>query len=585
MTDSSSTRIQHRLLEFSWLWAGLGLFLLSWADLFPGVMLAGRFADASGLSAPYVHLLQTSQWSLALALITGGIGAALITMLIRRGFLQLNPAHVLFPLSIAVAGFALAAGIQWGLFGQIPHITDATSHWFQSQIFASCHLTAPEPPCLEAFFQHNVIINAKGLWYSKYFPGHALWLIWPLRLWMMPLSFALFLSAAYRVIAHYFDRTTAGVSSGLLAVSPLMLLLSASFMSHITLLMWMTGSWAFLTIALNSPRPRRKLPAAIAAGFCSGMGVLTRPQDAVLFGIWMLCITAPALWRQKKRLLPILSGIMLGGLPPLLFLLLWNHELYGHIFASGYHFAGDTPVSKTPIIRDTIGFSSQFTAAKAIKQSFWVSLRLNQALLGWPVVLPLLIPALCIPSIRQRNGLLLIGAAWLYLPYFFFHYYGFELEARYCATSAPLLILILTRLLVVSFRATQKDCRLRHALTAWVTAGFLYAAFYYWPVYLWPRYANGYEEGSSQIHQTAQAAGLNQPALILMPNEGFLYSSGFIYTDPALQNSILYARDVLNIRTCLQDAFPNRHLYRYIPASNTLFHGTFLPLTSDQQDP
>ena len=577
----TENRISRLLLRFSWLWCGVGLLWLSQAGIFPWVWLAARFADSDGLSTAYAGLIRTSQWSLALALLAGGAWTELWPVA-TRSLRRPGAGTPSVPLSriIALAGFTGAALVQWLFFDNIPHITDATSHWFQSRIFATGHLSAAIPPCPNAFFQHNVIMGSGGQWHTKYFPGQALWLFWPLRTLAMPLAFALFLAGAQRVASRFFDPAVAHATAGLLALSPLMLLLSASFMSHTTLLMWMTLGWASLLAALDSPRTSTRAGAAAAAGFCGGMGVLTRPQDALLFGLFALGVTLPRLRQQMSRLAVIAPGLLFGAAFPLLFLLCWNWNLYGHLLASGYNFSGAEPVSKTPIIRDTLGFSGDFTGARALLQTFWVGLRLNQALLGWPAALPLLLPALALPSVRRKNWLLLLGAVWLYLPYFFFHYYGFELESRYCASLAPLLALMIARTLVAGFRSLSPAGAARRALAAWITAFVFYAGAYYWPVYLFPRYAANYEETTAGIHRAALAAGLKTPALVLLPDDGFGYSSGFIHNDPELRAPILYARDLPGERTCLREAFPDRRLYRFIPDPVDRFRGSLLPIGS-----
>ncbi len=464
-----------------------------------------------------------------------------------------------------MAGFAGAWAVQSGLFGNVPHITDATSHWFQARIFATGRLAAPAPPCPAAFFQHNVVVGLQGLWHTKYFPGQALWLVWPLRLVMMPLAFALFLAAAHRIAARHLDRPTAHAAAALLAASPLLLLLAGSFMSHLTLLTWMAGCWAFGLRAVDAERPGTAFGFAAAAGFCGGMGVLTRAHDAALAGL----VVAGFIWLSRPnrpfRFGPILAGLMAGATLPLGFLLFWNHRLYGSFWASGYNWAGAAPQSQTPIIRDTVGFSDGFSAARALKQSFWTALRLNQALLGWPAALPLLVPALVWRPVRRGNWICLAAAALLYLPYFFFHYYGFELEARYAAASAPFLVVLLARTLVAGCRQPAA----RRPLLAWTAAFFLYAGFFYWPKHVLPRYGGAYEEATPAIHRAALAADLELPALVLLPDAGFGYSSGFPHNDPLLQAPILYARDIPAELTCLTQAFPQRRFYIWHPASGT----------------
>ncbi len=570
---------QGSIARHSWLWAGLALLAFSAAGVFPDIWLASLASADHALDDAYVRLLEASQWTLAFALLAGGAGA---TIGVRIS--QAWPGHkakralALLPLAIPLCGFLGAGLVQWGLFGGIPHITDATSHWFQSRIFSAGHLSAPVPPCLPAFFQHNVIIGSSGQWHTKYLPGQALWLIWPLRHLMMPLGFALFLIGARRIVAHYFDRSTALVATGLLSLSPLMLLLAGSFMSHTTVLMWLCGSWAFLLKAAAPAKPSRTVGWAVASGFCGGMGLLTRPQDALLFGLFMLGVVLPRWWRNPPVRLWIVAGELAGLAPPLGALLFWNQSLYGDILASGYNFSAASAFSQTPIIHDALGFSAAFTWTRALAQSAWVGLRLNQALLGWPAALLLPLPALALPSVRRKNWICLFGAGWLYLPYFFFHYYGFELEARYAAMAAPLLVVMIASLLVAAFRAATRIPGGRRALAAWLAAFFLYAALYYWPVYLLPRYAHGYEEASPDIHRAALAAGLETPALVLLSNEGFGYSSGFIHNDPLLKSPILYARDLPEELPCLRAAFPGRQIYRYQSNVDNRPRGRFLPL-------
>ena len=455
------------------------------------------------------------------------------------------------------------------MFDHLPHVTDATSHWFQARVFAQGRLAAAAPPCPQAFFQHNVVVGLQNLWHTKYYPGQALWLVWPLRLIAMPLAFALFLLASHRIARHYVGPAVAILFQILLATSPLLLLLAASFMSHLTVLMWMALAWAFFLRAVSSGH--RGSAFALAAGFCGGMAVLVRPQDAALLALIAFAALLPRL-AQRKMLAP---WAILGALPPLLFLFFWNFCLYGNWLGSGYLFSAAAPVSQTPIIRDTLGFTADFTPARALRQFAWTALKLNQVLLGWPAAWPWLLAGLALPGVRRGNALLLLCAAMAYAPYYFFHYYGFELEARYAATAAPFLVLAVARTLVGLWSFRPGFHLLRTAAGAAVLASVLYSGAHYWPRYLWPRYSNHYEETSSAIHRMALAAQLEEPALVLLPNDGFIYSSGFVHNDPFLRSPIVYARDVPAQTACLARAFPHRQTYRYVPSEANRFEGRF----------
>lgn len=566
-------------LRFSWLWMGLGCGAAALCGWYPGILLARLFSPQ--LSAAYVRLLQWSQWSFGGALLAGGFAVHMLWPWCQRLPRPKRPI-ALNPLALVIlAGICGAGLVQWLLFGNIPHITDASSYWFQSRVFASGHLQAVAPPCPLAFFQHNVIISPDGAWHTKYFPGHALWLVWPLRGIAMPVAFGLFLLGSHRVMRRYFGSATALAATLLLAFSPLMWLLTASFMSHMTLMMWLAVAWALWLSALAGPADARRLWKSAGAGFSAGMAFLTRPQDAALGAVLMVAATWPAFWQNRGTRAWLGAALLAGALPTLGFLLFWNHGLYGHWLASGYHLESTRSLSQTLIIHDRIGLSNGFTIRRAIQQCIWPLLHLNQALLGWPAAFLLLIPGVLMPAVRRGNLVLLAGAAWLYLPYFFFHYYGLELEARYMSTAAPLLVLVIARTLVAGHRQAV-SAGWRHCFWAWLLAFAIYAAAYYWPRYIWPRYSGAYEETTPAIHRAALQAPLEKPALVLLPDFGYGYTSGFIFNDPQLRAPILYARDLEKSLACLRAAFPERHLYRYVPPTDKPGPGRFLPVPPDE---
>ena len=144
---------------------GLGLLALSWLGIFPGVSLAACLADTDGLSAAYVAQLVRSQWAVAWALLVAGLVAGIGRIWTVR--LPAQWERWILP-SICLAGFAGAWTVQCGLFGNIPHITDATSHWFQARIFAAGRLAVPTPPCTAAFFSITSL-SAFTVWAHQVF--------------------------------------------------------------------------------------------------------------------------------------------------------------------------------------------------------------------------------------------------------------------------------------------------------------------------------------------------------------------------------------------------------------------------------
>jgi hypothetical protein len=231
----------------------------------------------------------------------------------------------------------------------------------------------------------------------------------------------------------------------------------------------------------------------------------------------------------------------------------------------GYHF-GQNP-SLTPIIRDSIGFTSDFTWHHAVNNALWTLLGFNKVLFGWPSSLAL-IPFAFLGLKRDLRPLAWLGAAgWLILPYFFFSYYGFEYEARYYAPALPFFAILTTcgvQKLYHWLRSLSNAMFAQVVLFSLLVLFGLHSLCYYWPSYLWPRYRDAYEQASPALHDQAQKQKIN-PALILIEGASptdFNYSSGFIYNDPFLRSPIIYARYLPSLTPCLKSAFPSRNLYR-----------------------
>ena len=250
-----------------------------------------------------------------------------------------------FLLLCGVTAGIISLGLQTWLFSGIPHVTDATCHWFQARILASGSLFATAPECHEHFYQHNMIMTSDGKWFARYPPGTAAMLclgIWLGIPWLiMPALFAFSAVACYFLMKAFLPESAARGATLLYVGSPLALLLSASYMSHLPFMAFcMGGLAAFIHAtkrAYRTGKPDRRLAAA--AGLMLGMAGLTRPQDLVLVGcvgaLCSLCCprsTWPALLRTAVRVVPWLvpAAAITAGL---------NHVYYGNPLALGYGFS------------------------------------------------------------------------------------------------------------------------------------------------------------------------------------------------------------------------------------------------------
>lgn len=552
---------------------GLALAVAAGLGCYPAAVV-GTAVSPDGVLEPATSALMRASQHLMAALLL--LAAALPGSLARRLCRAADAMERVrsgWPFGVLAAVAALA--VQQLVFSGMPHITDATSHWFQARILAAGHLAAPLPACHEFFAQHNVIMSPSGLWHTKYFPGQALFLALGFLLhlpWLvMPAGWGWTVMATCAVTERVFDRATARWSGLLLALSPMGALLAGSFMSHSTFLMFSASALYAAMCAVDRMRGDRDSAGLwFSAGLLAGMAALTRPQDMVTPALLVLgCLaTMRGAWGLAARALPAAA---LGALIPLAFLMAWNVALYGAPLASGYHFGSSG--SLTPVIHDAFGLTPTHTVGRAVAQAGWSLFRLNQALFGWPV--GLLIAALAFSrSWDRRDAIVLAAAASPVALYFFFPYCSSELEARYYAPAVPLLAVLAARGLLRFERPGG---------TRWAVAAALvfmaHAALHYWPAYLVPRYAHDYEEAGPGLRRAAREARL-QGAIVLVPDAGydrFRYSAGFVWTDPWLRGDVIYARDLGRDYDCLRRAHPALRLYRFVPDARWQ-NGTFLPV-------
>jgi hypothetical protein len=475
-------------------------------------------------------------------------------------------------LGYALVVFGVTAWLQTALFESIPHVTDETSHWFQAKLFAEGQLYAPTPPCPEAFAQHNVVMTTDGRWFSKYPPGQALWLALGKRLgaveWMMPVAAAMGLLGFLSLLLYFYPAHVVRWCALAWIVSPQILLLGASYMSHSLCLaaslwgaVWLWRSWTAACAGCG-------IVWAVASGLAWSAAFITRPQDAALAGVVILVIS----WRRWlmaitwQRQVP---ALLIGALPLLAFFLYRNQVLYGDALLIGYYLPDHLLVY--PLISDTFGFNADHTPARAVQYLIWSLYRLNFSLLGWPLSFLLIPFAVLHPRFRAGVPALLLAAVIPILFYLLHSYYGLEYEARYYLFSVPpLLILTVLGGMVLwtdDHRWPTWHRVGRGLLAVWLIVASIYAATVYWPGRVWPEYGRGYEQTSMALADAVVEAGLEQ-AVVLVPSgnwhRDYRYSAGFIHNDPHLQGDVLYARDRPANRTCLAEAFPDRAYYRAI---------------------
>lgn len=227
---------------------------------------------------------------------------------------------------IALAFFAFAASVIFSrtVFDRLPHLEDELAYVFQAEIFARGDVAAPAPTPITPFWQPFVIDYPNGTRFSKYPPGWSAMLAfgtangagWLINALLSALNVAL----VYRLAQEIFGREAGIFAAGLLAFSPMALLLNATLMNHTAaltftlLFMWAGGR-------MMRARGRDALWWGAAAGIGLGAAVTMRPLSAAgiaaPFILWhglrvlrALFTRWPTFWPTLKPLLALSAATL-----------------------------------------------------------------------------------------------------------------------------------------------------------------------------------------------------------------------------------------------------------------------------------
>jgi 4-amino-4-deoxy-L-arabinose transferase-like glycosyltransferase len=207
---------------------------------------------------------------------------------------------------------------------------DEPVYLWQMETLRSGHFTTPDLGHPE-FFHPWLSAARDGELFSHFTLG------WPLALLAADVLFgtpdaALALGALLMVLGTYAlareltrDHGLSLVAAAVMTASPVLLVQGGVYLSYL----FTAGLGLVSAAALLSGVRRGRSLRVVGAGLCLGWIFLTRPFDAVL---WGLGATAYLLWRRRRRwrtLLPVAGWLALGAAPFLLASFAYNAAVVG----------------------------------------------------------------------------------------------------------------------------------------------------------------------------------------------------------------------------------------------------------------
>lgn len=195
------------------------------------------------------------------------------------------------------------------VYQRIPHVPDEIVYTLQARYFAAGELALPPPP-VPAAFDIDLMYLDDVRWFSPLPPG------WPALLavgaaaripWIVdPLLAALAVLLAHAVLREIYPPRVARGATVLLAVSPWLLFLGMSFMTHVATLVFALAAALGVAHARRSGSWVPALLGGLAVGVVSLIRPLEGPAVALMLGLWSLGVRG-----RRFRLAP--SGALVVG--------------------------------------------------------------------------------------------------------------------------------------------------------------------------------------------------------------------------------------------------------------------------------
>jgi len=417
------------LIPFGVWWAAtdIGYFRTAWEAWLWGTLIAAGVA-------------------LAILVLTHGRAAVALVAAWRRCVAAAPAAR--FVGGVATALAILTVLMCLVVFAGNPRNVDGFAQLFQARIFLAGRLWAIPPPEIANFATLQVVFSPR--WFSQYPPGQSLVLAAGLALgawWLLnPLFAASLVAAAWRVARWCADEATARVAVLLLCISPFIVAVSGSEMSHLP-----AAALGMLAAAAATTVGGEKWRAAALAGVLLAAMAAFRPLDAVAAAVpvaLILLLAAPS-----GRRVAVLATTVVAGAVCTIPTLWYNRETTGHWLEFGYVYLWGPGHS---LGFHAVPFGVPLTPLRSVALTGLDLHQLNRYLFDAPFPILALVALGLVAGRRQLGPRDVIPAAGLValigLLFFYWHrdwFYG----PRLLFTAVPWVVILVARSLVVLRRA------------------------------------------------------------------------------------------------------------------------------------
>jgi len=418
-----------------------GAGLLAVACVAPLILWGNPYPDG---------VVQYWVWGLVLTLLVAAAASLIPMPALRdfpgsfaRGLTRMPPRRFAALVAIVTTGLGIVFAMY--AFGGAASTPDEIAQLWHAKILLHGRMSIPVDPNRE-FFGLETVVDVER-WYSQFpiggplmaVPGALLGTPWLVN----PLLAGLAVVALYHFARHAYGETQGRAIVALFSATPMVLLMTGTWMNHVPVLLLATCTLAALVEWDRASTARRALAYASVIGLALGAMATIRPLDAVAvatavgaFQLW----TIRRLWlRIRELVLQAVFGVI--GVAPLAYA---NWATTGSVTRFGYDVLWG---SGHRVGFHTDPYGTSHTLRRALEFAITYLSELNMYLLGWPApaMLIVLIGLLAMRKVTRWDALVfgLFGAQ--VLAYAAYWGEGEFLGPRFLYTALPAIVVLVAR--------------------------------------------------------------------------------------------------------------------------------------------